>query len=632
MYDSCPNGQQLRQLIFSAEAADRAQVVSKSKAAWLQVQCFLLVHTLQDPGAWQCTARLRSLSQARLTALARTDHEHREAQAKKWLAAVNISDILPLAASQDSDLDSALNKDEGVPKPPASGGQQTTLTSKWAGANSTKAPLHKPLPLEAPPPVPSHGPSPVLPAHHQPHNMNGHNENQDRNVIEIDMQDSPEQAPAGAAGFQTARVKLAADMRKQGRKLQPQDLSSGPMFPGSHGGFNAGVPRAGLTRGGGGQSRSNPNAAGGGGRRGQGFIPPFVNKALAAQEGAEEPSPFSPKTLEMLADPQTGELPEALQKLDPHILELVCAEVLDSGAGSVAWEDIAGQDPAKRLVQELIVWPMLNPHLFKGARAPPKGLLLFGPPGTGKTLLGKAIASNIRATFFNISASSLTSKWIGEGEKMVRTLFAVAGALQPAVIFIDEIDSILSARKSDGEHEASRRLKTEMLVQMEGCDPSSADRRVLLVGATNRPEELDEAARRRMPKQLYIPLPCADARRALLARHLGTHAGIVSALTAEDSDKLVMRTDGYSGSDMRALIQEACQGPVRDAVAQKGAAVAEIAESDLRPVVLRDFQVAARAQRASVEPAEVVRYEDYDRKHGAQYASDVMAAMDEEDW
>ncbi len=86
----------------------------------------------------------------------------------------------------------------------------------------------------------------------------------------------------------------------------------------------------------------------------------------------------------------------------------------------------------------------------QGARAPAKGLLLFGPPGTGKTLIGKAIASNIKATFFNISASSLTSKWIGQGEKMVRALFAVAGCMQPAVIFVDEIDSILSARKSEG--------------------------------------------------------------------------------------------------------------------------------------------------------------------------------------
>ena len=96
------------------------------------------------------------------------------------------------------------------------------------------------------------------------------------------------------------------------------------------------------------------------------------------------------------------------------------------------------------------MWPMQNPELFTGARAPPKGLLLFGPPGTGKTLIGKAIACNISATFFSISASSLTSKWIGESEKLVKALFAVAQAAQPSVIFIDEIDSILTARKGDG--------------------------------------------------------------------------------------------------------------------------------------------------------------------------------------
>ena len=106
------------------------------------------------------------------------------------------------------------------------------------------------------------------------------------------------------------------------------------------------------------------------------------------------------------------------------------------------------------------MWPMLNPALFTGARAPPKGILLFGPPGTGKTLLGKAIACNIDATFFSISASSLTSKWIGEGEKLVRTLFVVAQEAQPSVIFIDEIDSILSVRKSEGAPSS---------LQLRGC-------------------------------------------------------------------------------------------------------------------------------------------------------------------
>ncbi|DBA92638.1 hypothetical protein WJX77_003832 [Trebouxia sp. C0004] len=364
------------------------------------------------------------------------------------------------------------------------------------------------------------------------------------------------------------------------------------------------------------------------------FKPPYkLNQVQKKAPAAEDEGQVSAKSLEMLAGPD-GELPAALQRVEPAMLELVCNEIVEQG-GHVQWNDIAGQDQAKRLVQELVVWPMLNPHLFKGARAPAKGLLLFGPPGTGKTLIGKAIASNIKATFFNISASSLTSKWIGQGEKMVRALFAVAGCMQPAVIFVDEIDSILSARKSEGEHEASRRLKTEMLVQMEGCDPSSAERRVLLVGATNRPEELDEAARRRMPKQLYIPLPCAAARRQMIERQLGNGSGISSQLRDTDLSKIVAKTEGYSGSDMRNLIQEACQGPVRNAMGQAAelSALAQLSEADLRPVILKDFQMAAKAQRASVEPAEVVRYEEYDSRHGARYVdADAAAADMDEEW
>ncbi|KAI8471719.1 MAG: P-loop containing nucleoside triphosphate hydrolase protein [Monoraphidium minutum] len=334
---------------------------------------------------------------------------------------------------------------------------------------------------------------------------------------------------------------------------------------------------------------------------------------------------------------EDGELPPELQKCDPKLIEQVCNELIDAN-GAISWDDIAGLQTAKDLIREIVVWPMLNPTIFTGPRAPPKGLLLFGPPGTGKTLIGKAVASNISASFFSISASSLTSKWIGEGEKMVRTLFAVAGVVQPSVIFIDEIDSLMSARKSDGEHEASRRLKTEMLVQMEGCDPSSTSRRVLLIGATNRPEELDEAARRRMPKQLYIPLPCGEARRQMILRQLGPGASVEAQLTDAELDKVVAKTEGYSGSDMRNLIQEACQGPVREAVvAAGGERVAQLRGEDLRPVRLRDFQAAAKAQRASVTTAEIARYEQYNDRHGAKYVPLSAAGadgteMDEDDW
>lgn len=124
----------------------------------------------------------------------------------------------------------------------------------------------------------------------------------------------------------------------------------------------------------------------------------------------------------------------------------------------IDWNDIAGLDYAKNLIIEAVIYPMIRPDLYTGIREPTRGILLFGPPGTGKTLIGKCIASQSNATFFSISASSLTSKYIGEGEKLVRALFALAAVHEPSVVFIDEIDSLLCQR-SDTEHESSRRLK-----------------------------------------------------------------------------------------------------------------------------------------------------------------------------
>jgi SpoVK/Ycf46/Vps4 family AAA+-type ATPase len=184
-----------------------------------------------------------------------------------------------------------------------------------------------------------------------------------------------------------------------------------------------------------------------------------------ANDANDEP-PFSEQVMRRLA-PNDEPIPDELLKMDRDIVERVVSEILEAPA-SIGWKDIAGLKHAKAAVQELAVWPLMKPELFRGARSVPRGLLLFGPPGTGKTLIGRAVASQCGATFFSISASSLTSKWIGEGEKMVRALFAVARCCEPAVIFVDEIDSLLSARKSDGEHESSRRMKTEFLVQMDG--------------------------------------------------------------------------------------------------------------------------------------------------------------------
>lgn len=200
---------------------------------------------------------------------------------------------------------------------------------------------------------------------------------------------------------------------------------------------------------------------------------------------------------------------------------------------------IAGLRLAKTVLVEAVIEPMLNPDIYTGLRAPPRGILLFGPPGTGKTLLARAVSREAKACFFSVSASSLTSKWVGEGEKQVKALFNVARRYAPSIIFVDEIDSLLSKRGA-GENEASRRIKTEFLVQMDGVTTGEGDR-VLVMGATNRPQELDDAIIRRFQRRVLIPLPDAEARKSLLGILTG---GERRDMTKQDASAIVKLTAG----------------------------------------------------------------------------------------
>ncbi|CAM8959769.1 unnamed protein product [Rhodiola kirilowii] len=292
---------------------------------------------------------------------------------------------------------------------------------------------------------------------------------------------------------------------------------------------------------------------------------------------------------------------------DDKLIEMINAVILDKSP-SVKWDDVAGLENAKQALMEMVILPTKRKDLFTGLRRPPRGLLLFGPPGNGKTMLAKAVASESDATFFNVSASSLTSKWVGEGEKLVRTLFMVAISKQPSVIFIDEIDSIMSTRTTN-ENEASRRLKSEFLVQFDGVT-SSSDDLVIVIGATNKPQELDDAVLRRLVKRIYIPLPDESVRRVLFKTKL---KGQAFSIPGGELERLVKETEGYSGSDLQALCEEAAMMPIREL----GANVLTVKANQVRSLRYNDFVKAMKIVRPSLQKNKWEELQRWNKEFGA---------------
>ncbi|KAI3396091.1 hypothetical protein diail_508 [Diaporthe ilicicola] len=224
---------------------------------------------------------------------------------------------------------------------------------------------------------------------------------------------------------------------------------------------------------------------------------------------------------------------------------------------NVKWEDVAGLDGAKEALKEAVVLPIKFPQMFQGNRKPWKGILLYGPPGTGKSYLAKALATEAKSTFFSVSSSDLVSKWMGESERLVKQLFNMARENKPSIIFIDEVDALCGPR-GEGESEASRRIKTEMLVQMDGVGKDSTG--VLVLGATNIPWQLDAAIRRRFQRRVHISLPDIAARTTMFKIAVGDTK---TSLKSEDYRELAKLSEGYSGSDIAVAVQDALMQPVR---------------------------------------------------------------------
>lgn len=224
---------------------------------------------------------------------------------------------------------------------------------------------------------------------------------------------------------------------------------------------------------------------------------------------------------------------------------------------NVKWEDVAGLENAKEALKEAVILPIKFPHLFTGKRQPWKGILLYGPPGTGKSYLAKAVATEANSTFFSVSSSDLVSKWMGESERLVKQLFNMARENKPAIIFIDEVDALCGPR-GEGESEASRRIKTELLVQMDGVGKDSKG--VLILGATNIPWQLDAAIRRRFQRRVHISLPDFNARMKMFMLAVGSTP---CQMTQTDYRQLADLSEGYSGSDISICVQDALMQPIR---------------------------------------------------------------------
>ncbi|XP_014893364.1 katanin p60 ATPase-containing subunit A-like 2 isoform X1 [Poecilia latipinna] len=246
-------------------------------------------------------------------------------------------------------------------------------------------------------------------------------------------------------------------------------------------------------------------------------------------------------------------------------LAAIISEDIYLHSPNVRWEDIIGLEDAKRLVKEAVVYPIKYPQLFTGILSPWKGLLLYGPPGTGKTMLAKAVATECKTTFFNISASSIVSKWRGDSEKLVRVLFELARYHAPSTIFLDELESVMGQRgtSATNEHEGSRRMKTELLIQMDGL--ATSEDLVFVLAASNLPWELDHGMLRRLEKRILVGLPSSPARQAMISHWLPPLSllGGVKLQTSLDYKMLAEEMEGYSGCDIRLTCKEAAMRPVR---------------------------------------------------------------------
>ncbi|MCK4479987.1 MAG: AAA family ATPase [Candidatus Lokiarchaeota archaeon] len=295
---------------------------------------------------------------------------------------------------------------------------------------------------------------------------------------------------------------------------------------------------------------------------------------------------------------------------EQELIDMISGTIVTESP-NVKWNDIAGLENVKQAVREAIVLPIAKPELFTGARRPWSGILLFGPPGCGKTLLAKAAATECNATFFSASSADLLSKWLGESEKLISSLFKVARLKAPSLIFMDEIDSIATKRGEGSESGGERRVKTQLLSEIQGLK-STHDKVLLVLGATNRPWDIDNAMLSRFEKRVHVPLPDLKARAGIFKIHT---EGVDSALSNEDYVELAVRSEGYSGRDIANVCREVIMLPVRE-LDMAGLLEDSSKEVHVRDINLKDFKKTLKKVKPMTHPALLKQYNDWAKEFG----------------
>ncbi|KAK7384947.1 hypothetical protein VNO78_30650 [Psophocarpus tetragonolobus] len=278
--------------------------------------------------------------------------------------------------------------------------------------------------------------------------------------------------------------------------------------------------------------------------------------------------------------------------------DVIACDVINPDHIDVEFNSIGGLETIKQALFELVILPLKRPDLFSHGKllGPQKGVLLYGPPGTGKTMLAKAIAKESGAVFINVRISNLMSKWFGDAQKLVAAVFSLAHKLQPAIIFIDEVDSFLGQRRTT-DHEALLNMKTEFMALWDGFT-TDQNAQVMVLAATNRPSELDEAILRRLPQAFEIGIPDRRERADILKV-------ILKGERVEeniDFDHIAYLSEGYTGSDLFDLCKKAAYFPIRELLDEEKKGRSSSAP---RPLSQLDFEKAlATSQKTTVAASE----------------------------